>query len=712
MNIKEFLSKENNKDEKNTFLSIIIEPEWTSVGIWKIVDKAIKIVSSSSTFPWELDKELVDAVDSALSQATQKLTEDIQEISKVVLGLPVSWVENGVIKKEHLDKIKTLCSELSLSPVGFVVIPEAIENLLKIEEGGGLNAIMVGVYKENLEITVFKLGNLLGSSSVARSVSLEDDVIEGVARFSGKDFLPSRLIIYNGKDGALEEIRQTLININWEDFDNLKFLHTPKIETFDTKAKIEAVSLAGASEIANISSIARENKEAQNQDFITPIAQMPSQIGAEAKHTNQSTEIAKENSLKTQIQERQKELSEKIPFWKKIGSLGFLSSLKSLSQKAFLPLEKVLVFQGLFSLLIVFSFLFLLWIFLPKAFVKIYLSPQTIEEKINISVNLNGQEDLDSNIIAGELIWEELTSEKTKKTTGTKTVGEKAKGEIKLYRVGPKLTLSQGTIIHGPENLNFLLDETVEMASGTASSPGIATAKVTAENIGASYNLASGTQFSVANYSTSDIEAKNEEDFSGGTSREVRVVSENDQKDLKKELNEELSQKGEQNLKQKIPEDKFLIENYLKTEILSEKFDKKIGDEATDVLLNLTLKVGKITLDKASLLKLAERKLSEKIPQGFVSNNQLKFDFKLQKEAEDSVQFEVNVLDTLIPSVDTEALAKKIKGKTHDSVQNILEKEVPGFVRAEIKITRSLPGKLKLVPFLERNIEIELAAER
>ena len=83
---------------------------------------------------------------------------------------------------------------------------------------------------ENLEISVFNLGNLIGTTDVARSVSIIDDVTEGLSRFEGASPLPSRMIVFDGKGGELEEAKEELMKANWEGNGKMKFLHTPKAE--------------------------------------------------------------------------------------------------------------------------------------------------------------------------------------------------------------------------------------------------------------------------------------------------------------------------------------------------------------------------------------------------------------------------------------------------------------------------------------------------
>jgi hypothetical protein len=243
------------------FWALTIEPGWVQAGIWFIEGTSAKVLSVSPPAAWKENEEIVGAADTVLSAAIQNLPDDIKEPSKTVFGVPPSWVGEGEIKAEHLSLIKRICTELSLEPTGFVVIPEAIAHYTKSVEGAPLNAVVLGIGDENIEVSVFKLGNLVGNAFVSRSVSITDDVIEGLARFGTTENLPSRMVLYDGKEGELEEDKQALLKMSWEGEEKVKFLHTPKIEIIDAEKKVLATALAGASEMAHVTKVETEKSK-------------------------------------------------------------------------------------------------------------------------------------------------------------------------------------------------------------------------------------------------------------------------------------------------------------------------------------------------------------------------------------------------------------------------------------------------------------------
>jgi hypothetical protein len=363
-------------------------------------------------------------------------------------------------------------------------------------------------------------------------------------------------------------------------------------------------------------------------------------------------------------------------------------------------------------LLIVASFA--AWWYIPKATITLYISPRNLNEKVEITVDPSVTESNTGNkILAGETVKTTVKGEKTAQTTGTKTVGDKAQGEVTLYRVGTKLSLKSGTILKGPDSLRFVLDSDTDVPAGTASSPGTVSAKVSAEAIGAEYNLAESSSFTVGNYTTADIEAKNESDFSGGSSKEISAVSSDDQKSLEKDLTAELSDRAKDELNSTLSDEDIFIDDSITTTASSREFTQKVGDEAKSFGLKMTLDATAVTVKKSELLALAQDQVKEKVPNGYVlREDQIDTTFAFKKKDGNVYKFDVTVSANLLPVIDTDAIAQKVRGKVPTFAQDYLIKEVPGFSRAEITIKPNLPGKLKTLPQVTKHISVEIAAER
>src|SRR3989344_7238673 len=190
------------------FWSLVLEPGWLQAGIWSLEKGNVKVVTTGTAIHWESEEDLLRSADAALSSAIQNFPEDEKEPSRTVFGVRPDWVEEGRIKKDHLSKIREICSKLSLSPTGFVILPEAIAHSIKVRDANPLTGVIIGISDASLDISVFRLGNIVGSVTVGKSISLVEDVLEGLARFAGAEAVPTRFLIYNANEKELEDAKQ------------------------------------------------------------------------------------------------------------------------------------------------------------------------------------------------------------------------------------------------------------------------------------------------------------------------------------------------------------------------------------------------------------------------------------------------------------------------------------------------------------------------
>ena len=728
MDLKGILPKKG--EEKEHYWSVVVESEWVQSGIWKVEEGKVEVVSFGAPLSWQKDQDLVETIDSSLSVAIQNLADEEIEPSKTVFGLPSSWVENGQIKPQYQEQIKKVCEELSLKPVGFVSLTEAIAYYLKSQEGDFLSATIVAIGEEDLGVSLVVRGETKGEAQVSRSVSLVEDLVEGLSRFSFNEPLPARIILYDGREGELEDLRQSLISADWDSYQTIKFLHTPKIEIIRPEEKVLATSLAGGVELEGAKEVEvaggeREEKrepkvetEVKEDNFERVDEDLGFVVGEDIKRVSEDVmgiPLQEEKPVAIEAENREEyEVSKVSPV------KAFINKLKGL-----LPKKEKRVLAGpryafdkkplIFGLLAFLAFLvggFLAWWFLPTADVKIYVSPQKIEESVDLNLDKNiSSLDVSSRILPAREVKKDVTGEKTISVTGTKVVGDKAKGKVQIYRAGDELKLTKGTKLQSSSGLVFTLDDDVEVASGSASTPSKTEASVTAFDIGAEYNLASGESFSVGNYAVSTIEAKNEEAFSGGSSREISAVSAKDYDSVLSDLKKELEDKLFGDIESSLNENEIMVKESIKDEIKDKTYNHKIGDEASDLKLNLTLSATVLVVNKNDFYEVAKEILKEKIPSGYsLRQDQLKASFSLVEEKDGTASFKTNFIANLLPKVDQDEIAKSIAGRSIDAAKEFLVK-VRGYDRAEITIKPDFKlSKLVVLPHSYKRIHIEVQA--
>ncbi len=742
-------------EKKEYYWSLVFESGWVQAGIWGLEEKNVHVYSLSSPLSWETDEDLLEAVNSALSSAISNFPEEEEEPSKTVFGVPPSWVSEGQIKKEYIEKMRLICSKLSLTPSGFVILSESIAHAFKLEDGAPLSAIIVGLGKGALDVTLFRLGNLVGTVEVGRSVSVVEDIIEGLARFASREHFPSRILLYDSKEGELEEVKQLLIKADWEGVsDRVKFLHTPQVEIVDAKKKLISVCLAGASEMGEVDKLILDEEEEPSD--ISP--ETSQEETGELANLDQTGRLGPEDvgfmlgeDVKNMSDEPEESenLQESTTIKKsKFRVLGFMSKLKSVRlpfiKKGFsirrpsvrrpsvkaplvrgpsLPVSGIsrgTSFKKVFLIVVLvvgvtLAAISLSWWFLPKADVAIYVSPRKIEEVVEVTLD-EGTSSFDQEklIVPAEALSVEVEGEKTKSTTGSKVVGEKAKGKVTIRNgtaVGIKVPAGANLI--GPNDLRFTLSEQASVSAAVSpTSPGNLSADVSAENIGAEYNLAKGEVLTVGNYPKSEVDALVESDFTGGSSREIVAVSPDDLSSLEESLTKELEEQGKEKISGEVSAGKIFVKEALESKVEEKDFDHKEGDEASTVKLNLKLKVTGLLISKDSLDEISKKALESQVPEGFVlRKEQVDTQFILEGEEEGVWNFKLIFNANLLPEANPNEIARQISGRTPAQAKEYLSK-IPGYSKAEIKLRPPFPGKLGRIPYVKQHISIELVAEK
>lgn len=727
MNLKDFLA--NREHPPELYWSLVIEEGWIQAGVWYIGETAAEVVSVSPPTAWGIEDELTGATDAALSSAIQKLPENYNEPTKTVFGVSPSWVEGGEITQEHLAEIKKLCTDLSLSPVGFVVLPEAIAHLYKSEEGAPLNAIILGLGKDYLGVSVFKLGNLVGTTKVSRSISLVEDVTEGLSRFEGASPLPSRFIVYDGREGELEEAKEALLQASWEGQEKVKFLHTPKAEILSSDRKVLATSLAGAAEIGNVSVVASEEVPYEEKEDKEP--EVKTSLGTTAPE-----ELG--FAVGQDVSASKREIENVIPPQQPIQAASITKAGFNPTQKAGEYLQKTRnLFHSfstklstkpgaaphtrnntLIAVLVAAALLFIgggvFWWFYPKAKVVVFVTPKRFEEQVQISFSPSGNFDVTLGTIPAQVITDQVLGNKTKATSGTKLIGNKAIGNVGVMNGnGAAINLAAGTILTSSAGLKFVTNSEASVSGQILpGSPGTANVDVTSVDIGSQYNLAKGEVFSVGNYSKALVAATSTVDFSGGSSQEISAVSKDDQTNLENDLKAELTQNAKNDISSKVTADQIFVDDLAGLDVANESFDHKVGDSADSFKLSLTLNATGLAADRSKLLEYSSSVLKDKIPSGFVLKaNQIDFKFAFIDKVGGNYNYNVTVGANFLPQVDSQKIISQIVGKTPAVVESYLD-SIPGFSRAEVTLSPKFPGFLGTLPRIPKNITLEVSAEQ
>ncbi len=677
------------------FFALNITSEKLTCALWAIERKQLKINGSASENYDSLD-DLIPVTDQLLDKVLGIQEIDVQ---KILFGVPSSFLSDGNLKEEYLKILRKLVKDLSLTPMAYVENSQALVHFLEKIDGVPPTAILIGFETKHLTVTVVRAGKLDGVKIIKRGDNSGADIEKALLTFVGVETLPSKILLYGDPAEEWEKLKEGLLSFSW--MSKLSFLHFPKIEIMDPEMEMKSVCLAGAAELeADVSykfSTAekleehiKEEKPVLSETEGADLDFVVGDVSATRGEEDNNLTIPQETSL-SEVADFETE--ETAPPPRKFIPKGF---------------RNIFFVIGSFGILLVILGAYLT---ISKAEVKIFVEPKVLEKDTQVTADPNQKTVLEEDkIIPGQAVETEVSGSLREEATGKKQIGDAAKGTIVLRnKTDGAISLSKGTTLTA-SLLKFNLDVNVNIASRSADDGtwGKATALVTAQSIGADGNLPSGSDIVVFGYSQDKLIAKAEGNFSGGTSKDVTVVSSDDQKKLLATLASSLRKQAQQKLQEKLPEKKIL-EEALSEELVKKTYSKNVNDQASEFSLNLTARYKGTAFEDKDLKLIVSKLVTTQVPEGFQLNledTETQADVsKLEKGGK--LIFLARFKAKLVPKIDQELVRKQIKGRSAEEANNII-KSMENVLGAEIKISPKLPSFLQRLPILSKNIKIEV----
>lgn len=724
---KSFSSYFSKKGKEITYLSLYLDIHTVAASFWQMREKGIVRTIASAHLPVKNDswEARIDAVDHLLGALEEKT--NTSEVTTTILGLPPSYLTPiGEIKKEIRAQVKLLSEELELTLAGFVPLHQAIIFKMKMDEGVPPSVIVLGINGQTISISLYKIGSLIDVREVEKHDDIALDIEHGLKSFNEVEVLPARILLHGGDDHVLSNIKVKLMRHSWTTKAN--FLHFPKIEVVAFDYIVDAVSLAGASEMKN------EMGEDEGTETIT----VPEQVNDQA-----------DDVIEKEVKEAQKEIDEEYNVVSRseddnvemvdAETLGFARN-EDILEEPKPPTQRIVqekissivsvvagFFQRLrlhglkkkataFIVVGVAAVALLTWLFffmVPKAVITVFETPKIIEKEQSITIDPSATlVDTAEQIIPGHQREQEASGEKTVPVTGKKNIGDPAVGTVTIYNKSlNSQTFKKGTVI-STGSLKFTLDADVQVASASESIGSITFGKAdvstTAVSIGAQSNITSGSEFTLANTSSSIAIARNDAAFTGGTSREVVVVTRADQDAFVKLMSEELTTQAKTDLNSAVTGAEGLIDATIKTTVKEKVFQQELDQESTSLSGKVTVSVTGIAYSQEDISTLFLSSIQSELPEGYtVENGNMNVTVSGVKVAKDGkISATIRVHATALPVIDMAALPAKLAGKNITTASDYL-KTIPGIAGVEVDFQLSLTKRW--LPINKKHISVSVA---
>lgn len=733
------LFKSGQSQAKPEYLLTVVLTDSSVQGLLlKISPAGTRIVSQSRVLSYADAASLVMKADEAL----QELGPESENVTKVIFALDHSWMESGQVTGEYSEYVARIITELSLQPVGFVVQSEAVLQH-KFDENAHYSGILCIITRESISVSVMSKGTPLGTELVGRSDSLAADIVEGLARFhqsSADDTLPDTLILSSVvlAEEELATAQQDTLNQEWSSFEF--FSGVPHVELLQPDALLQLIAVQAGSAWLHLSSQAHAaavpvpvptnipeidepagNVEAdQTVPQDTPLDTLPEehdnvQSSAFGIPLQKEETAVPETAVPSSTpREHIREVLPEPPLEKSVEP-----SLKA--KKKIKPTKKnIIIFSamGFVAGLLVLAVGSFLWMLLGST-VIVAVTPErkAISSNIQITLTADGETNPEEKILKAEIVEAQASGTRTTDASGVKIVGEKATGKVKIYnKTEADKIFPAGVVVGTDDDIEFTTNEEITVpaaevkssTSGEEKKYGSAEVAATAVVIGSESNIQKGKVLSVADFGSDTYSAETVDDFSGGSSREVRVVSKTDQDVLVSELKKELTKQAEDQLKASGNNGQFFAPNATVV-VDTQDFDREIEDEADQVTLSMTVTVSTLVYKAEDIKPIVEYVLQEEVPEGYEFTQKdpqlLSAPLDDVPEGEDPV-LDVNVSTFAIAVVPVDELKQSLLGKPINQAIDTA-KGSPAVSQASIMFTPSFAKSVvNSVPKNENRVTI------
>jgi hypothetical protein len=658
--------------QETYFLSLYITEELVQAAVWGIKQSQIDIISRSQPHRYTNQKEAIAKTDLAL----QELSEKSEQTNKVVFGFDASWIRQTSVTDDHKNLVKSITTELNLEPLGFVSTSESLVQQL-ISEQPRLSAVVLFFHQDLVSLFLLRNGKLTAYVDSARSEDVIADVREGLQRLvkqaDSDDYLPSQMLLVRASlfDEQLTTQQPKLMAYDFSQ--EQRFVETPVMEVLQPDTVLEAVTKQGGLAVAKLNGLvvttahtrsfqmdgSQSSADGSEMDVVTdqspeeisPVDQdQPTSFGVPITTTTQVTDFGLEDDS-----EFMPIIVKNRPSPKRVMLVG-----------ALIGLVTVLV-GGLMAI----------WL-LYQVKVQLVVATMSITDDVQITLDpAVAASDPEQLILKADIVSEQVSDSITQETTGVKLVGEKARGTVVLYnKTNSAKTFAKDTRLQA-NTLQFTLDEDVEVASASVSEIsggdgekreyGKKEVSVTAVAIGAQGNIDKDSSLKVASFDTSTYTATAKESFAGGSSREVRVVSADDQQKLQKDLLEVLTKKAAAAFKQDSVDGTYIIPTgRLKTEEAT--YSATVGKEADNVSLEMTVNFEGVAYAREDVKPLVLRVLGDQVQEGYqLVDAEPEILSSPTKIATSSARIvlDANVSSKIKPIVTSETVRDALLGKTY-----------------------------------------------
>jgi len=714
--------EEKTSSSKTIFLFVVGERLVNGIA-YSLTDDDLEVVGLGTAQSW--DGESYSSFKEATTKTLGKhFNGEEKKVAQVIFVVSPFWtVSSEKLAEKKGGFLKSLCKDNGWPVGGFVIDDESLVFHFKTANEIPPSFISLFIQEKEFRISLVHLGKIKKRLRLNYQQLTPEEVKGGLEKLGFEGILPPKFIVWGNVFPELEEL---MVRYPWINQKGSLFLHLPDIQMVDW-AELALIfkdivatqmgkTLKTEEQLPVVGESKPEKKKfprevVEDKETTLPSGFSFADLGEQQKKIEEEPVPALPEEKVSEARKTKSKFS-----WKQFFPTNNLlaSSFKRLKGKTGTPFRFVLR-SGLILKIVLLGIAVtaILWLMVIKRELILYVTPQEVVAKKDVVLVTNGSKKKDS-LLARELSAEgEVSGEEV--ATGTRIIGEKAKGAVTVYnRTDDQASFAKGTVVAGPDGLEFIFSDEIKVASKTPDLTsgvdrwGEGEIQVEAAKVGADYNLAKDSIFTIEGKSEKEFLVKNKNSFEGGMSREVTAISENDVQRLKKTLTEQIREKMEDKLVKEKEEGEELLKETVETEIVSFSTDRSADEEGEMVSGSLKMSISGIAIKQENLVIFAREILTSQSPEDYQFDPQsVRVEFLPEEEKEGQWSGQLTVKGNFYPSIDTEQLVNQLRGRSKSLLLEKIKKQ-PRVYRYELKTFPAVFDFFPLLPYRKENITISL----
>lgn len=644
------------------------------------------------TVDYEIENHdsFLNAIDQSLSTASEAVSlapED--EPDSAAFILPPFWIgPDGKISPQYLKLIEITCKNLKLKPLGFVSHDEAIVEAASSSDGFPVSFILVYLNRQLLSLTLVYLGKIKERVDKVLTTDFDPSIIENIlVEIGSESTLPPQIILFGQ---ISENIATSVKNYLWIGKKNIEtFLHFPDVSVYSPIDLSNIYSqVVGSQFSSNTSPTSVEITAPKPVEFIEEVELVPEESSdleeVSATDLGFSSEINLSEPITEPVEVTKPEPEvplELVPIVlpsRKLPSFNFPKiSFSTYRFFIFIPLLLLMVLGGL--------------VFFSSSRVIIFLNPYSFSKTVDVTLDPNN-----TNYPVSQKSFD-IDSSSSVKTTGQKTIGSNAKGEVVIFNKSDKVqNLPSGTILTSGDGLKFNISSSVQVPASSANldsgtiTMGQTRAMVAAADIGPEFNLAKDTLLSAKDSTSLVVKVNN--DFSGGVKRQTAAVGLEDKASLEQKIKQDVDSSIQDKMNKELSGISGIITNTTNIKRNRIEYSREVGEEADELSATSSNTVSILYLTNDQKVALIKKVFANAPDFNQITLNPFNFNVSY-------IKGKLSLEGKAAPNLNVDSLRQKLTGKLVAQGPKIIREFAPRTLNYQI---------ITPLPILFRNITIEL----